>query len=74
MYSTNPLPDFYELLDQAHASSDASDAYDLHSENPASVSYYRELNNAHRSDARALIRYVLENGDALLAQLTAPAK
>jgi len=59
----NPLPRFFELLDQAHSSSDEVDAFDLNSNDPKSVSEFGDLVRQETDDINALIDYIKEHGD-----------
>ena len=44
--------------------------FDLPSEDPASAAEFERLYRRYEDDAMALIRFVVRNGDALIATLT----
>ena len=69
MADENKRPDYYALLDNAHAASRAADYYDVNSAVPASLKHYQDLCAASGKAQLELVLYVLGNGLALLKQL-----
>ena len=61
----NSLPKFYELLQEAHSASDAVDAFDLHSEDAASVIAFSKLVEEQAAAVNALVDYVSANGEQI---------
>jgi hypothetical protein len=64
----NPLPDYYLLLGNAHATSEVVDHFDLRSEDPSSAAEFQRLLKESTEAQMELCRYVLRHGDALLVR------
>lgn len=62
----NPLPDFFSLLDDAHATSAEVDNFDLDSNDPASVAAFDKLTKAETAAVKALVEFVQERGAAII--------
>lgn len=65
----NLLPRYYDLLFAAHEAMKACDNFDLRSEDPASVSAWKQLRAVNRETQLALVSYVVARGVVLLVQL-----
>ncbi len=57
--SDNPLPKFWELLEEAHAAGAEVDDFDLDSADPKSVAVWDDLIAAQARRTTALVDYVL---------------
>jgi hypothetical protein len=68
----NPLPDFFLRLEEASAASAAVDDFDVNSADPASAATFAKLVAEQAEAAVELVRYVQEQGEAIIAALSSP--
>lgn len=61
----NPLPSFFQLLDEAHSASEAADAFDLHSESAESVREWKVLLEAQYLADERLIDYCAKHASEI---------
>lgn len=62
-------PDYFELLYEAHAASEAVDMFDLHSDDPVSVKEWERLCSESADAQCELVAYCERNGRKLKALL-----
>lgn len=60
-------PQFNDLLIEAESALSEIDSFDLDSDNQEA---FKALDQTYRTNAKALVNYILANGTALLAELS----